>query len=166
MQSGKVLEYYLHNIIECICALWGDPDFADDLIVEPEQLYADEDMVTWIYHEMNTGKWWWETQAMFPSLAFQVESDPQANLFPIEKGSIRNTMQKLHYHSHHKIFRHNSAHSILWKYCLSCISYHHTQAYPLETQILLAYLPTGLSGLLPSAQQNPSSLNKGLLKPT
>ena len=81
MQSGEVLEYYLRSIIKCIRALWGDPDFVDDLIVEPKQLYADEDMVIRIYHEMNTGKWWWETQVMFPSLAFQVESDPQANTF-------------------------------------------------------------------------------------
>ena len=135
VQSGEVLEYYSRNIIECIRALWGDPDFADDLIVEPERLYADEDMEIRIYHEMNTGKWWWETQVKFSSLAFQVESDPQANLSPIEKGSIRNTTQKLHDHSHHNIFRQNSAHSISWKDCLSCISYHrqHTQAYPPET---------------------------------
>ena len=62
MQNGEVLEYYSQDIIECLFALWGDPDFGDDLIVEPERLYADEDMVIQIYHEMNTGKWWWETQ--------------------------------------------------------------------------------------------------------
>jgi len=62
VQSGEVLEFYSRDIIECIRALWGDPDFADDLIVEPERLYADDDMVNRIYHEMNTGKWWWETQ--------------------------------------------------------------------------------------------------------
>ena len=62
VQSGKVLEFYACDIIECLCALWGDPDFKGDLILEPEQLYADEDLTIQIYHEMNTRKWWWDTQ--------------------------------------------------------------------------------------------------------
>lgn len=62
VQSDEVLEFYSRDIIECLRALWSDPDFADDLIVEPERLYADEDMAIRIYHEMNTGKWWWDMQ--------------------------------------------------------------------------------------------------------
>ena len=62
VQSGEVIEYYARDIIECLRALWGDPDFDGDLIFEPERLYADEDMTIRIYHEMNTGKWWWDTQ--------------------------------------------------------------------------------------------------------
>ena len=62
VQSGEVLEFYACDIIECLRALWGDPDFEGDLILEPERLYADEDMTIRIYHEMNTGKWWWDTQ--------------------------------------------------------------------------------------------------------
>jgi hypothetical protein len=68
VQSGKVLEFYSRDIIECLRTLWGDPDFADDLIVEPERLYAEEDKVNRIYHEMNTGKWWWETQVQISCL--------------------------------------------------------------------------------------------------
>jgi len=62
VQSGEVIELYMCDIIECLRALWGDPDFDGDLILEPERLYADEDMTIRIYHEMNTGKWWWDTQ--------------------------------------------------------------------------------------------------------
>ena len=58
MQSGEVLEFYACKIIECLCALWGDPDFANDLILEPKQLYADKGMTICIYYDMNTGKWW------------------------------------------------------------------------------------------------------------
>jgi hypothetical protein len=36
MQSGEVLEFYTCNIIECLHALWGDPDFEGDLILELE----------------------------------------------------------------------------------------------------------------------------------
>lgn len=61
-QHREVLEFYSHEIIECLRAPWGDPDFANDLILEPERLYADEDMTIRIYHDMNTGKWWWDTQ--------------------------------------------------------------------------------------------------------
>jgi len=62
VQSGEVLEFYARNIIECLRALWGDPDFDGDLIFEPERLYADEEKKSQIYHDMNTGKWWWDTQ--------------------------------------------------------------------------------------------------------
>ena len=62
MQSGEVVEFYMRDIVECLRALWGDPEFDGDLILEPERLYADEDMTIRIYHEMNTGKWWWDTQ--------------------------------------------------------------------------------------------------------
>ena len=52
----------MRDIIECLHALWGDPDFDRDLILEPERLYVDGDMTIQIYHDMNTGKWWWDTQ--------------------------------------------------------------------------------------------------------
>ena len=72
MQSSEVLEYYARDIIECLRALWGDPDFDDDLIVEPERLYADEEMTIRVYHDMNTGKWWWDTQVEILSSFFSL----------------------------------------------------------------------------------------------
>ena len=65
MQSGEVLEFFSCDIIKCLCALWGDSNFGDDLILEPEQLYADEDKMICIYHDMNTGKWWWDMQVQY-----------------------------------------------------------------------------------------------------
>ena len=44
VQSSEVLEYYARDIIECLHTLWGDPDFDGNLILEPEQLYANEEM--------------------------------------------------------------------------------------------------------------------------
>ena len=69
VQSGEVLEFYAHDIIECLHALWGDLDFEGDLILEPKQLYTDKDMTIWIYHEMNTGKWW-HTQVIISLILF------------------------------------------------------------------------------------------------
>ena len=65
MQSGEAVELYSRDIIECIRALWGDPEFSEDLILEPERLYADEDMTIRIFHDMNTGNWWWNTQVCY-----------------------------------------------------------------------------------------------------
>ena len=62
VQNGEVVELFSRDIIECLRALWGDPEFSEDLILEPERLYADEDMTNRIFHDMNTGNWWWNTQ--------------------------------------------------------------------------------------------------------
>ncbi|KAJ3560355.1 hypothetical protein NP233_g10889 [Leucocoprinus birnbaumii] len=32
----------------------------------PERHYADEDKTVWMYHDMHTGKWWWNTQVAYP----------------------------------------------------------------------------------------------------
>jgi Plavaka transposase len=62
VQSGEAFKFYLHDIIECLEALWGDPNFVNDLITESECHYADGDMTVQMYHDMHTGKWWWMTQ--------------------------------------------------------------------------------------------------------
>ncbi|KAG2124671.1 hypothetical protein DEU56DRAFT_963354 [Suillus clintonianus] len=58
----KLFDVYHRDVIECIEALYGDPDFADYLAFTPERHYADEDQTTRLFHDMYTGKWWWDTQ--------------------------------------------------------------------------------------------------------
>ncbi|KAH6912306.1 hypothetical protein BKA70DRAFT_1098303 [Coprinopsis sp. MPI-PUGE-AT-0042] len=60
--GGEAFEMYSRDIVECIRALWANPDFATVLAVEPERQYADQDQTIRIVHEMHTGKWWWSTQ--------------------------------------------------------------------------------------------------------
>ena len=48
--------------MDCIASLIGDPAFAEHLIFSPERHYVDQDMTVRLYHDMHTGKWWWETQ--------------------------------------------------------------------------------------------------------
>lgn len=60
--AGKSFDFYARNIIECIRALWADPDFLPYLVFEPERHYADEDHIVRLYHDMHTAKWWWATQ--------------------------------------------------------------------------------------------------------
>ncbi|KAG2114756.1 uncharacterized protein F5147DRAFT_530123, partial [Suillus discolor] len=60
--AGESFDVYHHDIIECIKSLYGDPDFARYLTFTPEHHYADEDQTIRLLHDMNTGKWWWNTQ--------------------------------------------------------------------------------------------------------
>ncbi|KAF8952951.1 hypothetical protein BDZ97DRAFT_1992200 [Flammula alnicola] len=60
--AGEAFELYSRDIIECIKALWSDPEFAPFLVFQPERHYADDDHTIRMYHDMHTGKWWWATQ--------------------------------------------------------------------------------------------------------
>jgi len=60
--DGELYELYSRDIVECIQALWGDPDFVLYLVFKPERHYADEDKTIRMVHDMHTGKWWWDTQ--------------------------------------------------------------------------------------------------------
>ncbi|KAG2088158.1 uncharacterized protein F5147DRAFT_781078 [Suillus discolor] len=60
--ANEAFDVYYRDIIECIKALFSDPSFADFLVFAPERHYADEDETIRLYHEMHTGKWWWNSQ--------------------------------------------------------------------------------------------------------
>jgi hypothetical protein len=60
--AGEAFEMYSRNILDCIKSLFSDPEFTSQLILSPERHYADADKTQRLYHEMNTGKWWWSTQ--------------------------------------------------------------------------------------------------------
>ncbi len=60
--AGEAFDIYFLDVVECIRALFGDPEFAPYLVFVPERHYADEDKTVRLYHDMHTGKWWWSTQ--------------------------------------------------------------------------------------------------------
>ncbi|KAG2126251.1 uncharacterized protein EDB93DRAFT_1323762 [Suillus bovinus] len=60
--AGESFDVYYRDIIECIKSLYGDPDFARYLTFAPEHHYTDEDQTVRLFHDMHTGKWWWNTQ--------------------------------------------------------------------------------------------------------
>ena len=65
---GESVDLYYRPIMECIEALLGNTDFAKDLIFAPERHYSDEDCTIRLYHDLHTGKWWWDTQVCFVNL--------------------------------------------------------------------------------------------------
>lgn len=74
--EGEAHEFYARNILECILALWGEPDFAHVLVFEPERHSLDEDQKLRLFHDMHTGKWWWGKQVrqMRRSASFYLNS--------------------------------------------------------------------------------------------
>lgn len=60
--GGEVFELYSHNIIDCIKSLFRDPEFTSYLLLVPERHYEDATLTNRMVHEMNTGRWWWDTQ--------------------------------------------------------------------------------------------------------
>lgn len=60
--DGEHLEFHCREIIPCIRSLFGNPDFANDLIYAPERHYTDAERTCRVYNEMHTGNWWWSVQ--------------------------------------------------------------------------------------------------------
>ena len=60
--ANQAYNLYFRDIIECIRALWRNPEFAPILIFSPERHYLDQDQTLRLYHDMHTGRWWWSTQ--------------------------------------------------------------------------------------------------------
>ncbi|KAJ7190828.1 hypothetical protein GGX14DRAFT_381775 [Mycena pura] len=60
--SGEAFDVYFSDIMGCVRALYGDPEFANCLIFAPERHYADPDETIRLWSDMHTGKWWWSTQ--------------------------------------------------------------------------------------------------------
>jgi Plavaka transposase len=74
-----VCEVYFRDVIACLRALFGNPDFAPILVFAPEKHYTDELRTARLYHDMHTGRWWWSTQ---------VRSFNQYHYFEISRMSL------------------------------------------------------------------------------
>ncbi|KAF8197081.1 hypothetical protein BJ912DRAFT_923181 [Pholiota molesta] len=53
--GGQPNYFYSRDVIECIKALYGDPQHAQYLVFKPERHYADPDKTQRLYHDMHTG---------------------------------------------------------------------------------------------------------------
>ncbi|KAG2031354.1 hypothetical protein BDR03DRAFT_1016179 [Suillus americanus] len=54
--AGIAFNVFYRDIIECIKALYSDPNFTDFLVFTPERHYADEDYTIWLFHDMHTSQ--------------------------------------------------------------------------------------------------------------
>jgi len=60
--GNESLRFHFRDIICCIRAIYGDPEFAQDLVFTPERHYLDHERTQRVYSEMHTGDWWWSKQ--------------------------------------------------------------------------------------------------------
>ncbi|KAJ7489503.1 hypothetical protein FB451DRAFT_1337209 [Mycena latifolia] len=58
----EVFNVFFWPIMECVPMLYGDPEFAQDLIFSPERHYTNPDKTIRLYHDIHTVEWWWKTQ--------------------------------------------------------------------------------------------------------
>ncbi|KAH9058056.1 hypothetical protein EDB87DRAFT_1675459 [Lactarius vividus] len=75
--GGEHLHFYHRDIILCIQTLFGNPEFAQDLVFAPERHYADAERTCRVYSEMHTGDWWWSVQTSLESIR------PGATVVPV-----------------------------------------------------------------------------------
>jgi hypothetical protein len=68
--GDEVVEMYRRDVLECIQALYGDPEFAPHMVFKPERHYVDQDKIIQIFGDMHTGDWWWNTQVCIYVLLF------------------------------------------------------------------------------------------------
>ncbi|KAH9962900.1 hypothetical protein BC827DRAFT_1129682 [Russula dissimulans] len=55
--GGEELQFHYQDILPSIQALYGNPEFACDLIFAPERHYLDSEKTHRVYSEMHTGDW-------------------------------------------------------------------------------------------------------------
>ena len=55
MLAGEAFNIFYWDIMECIRALYGDPEFARHLIFVPERHYMDEAQSRRMYYDMHMG---------------------------------------------------------------------------------------------------------------
>ncbi|KAL0573467.1 hypothetical protein V5O48_008494 [Marasmius crinis-equi] len=75
--AEEPFEFYHRDILDCIRALWGDPDLSACLIMCPERHYTDDTCQKRLFHSMHTGQWWWATQKRVE------QTHPSATIIPI-----------------------------------------------------------------------------------
>jgi hypothetical protein len=66
------LKFHYRDILASIRALYGDPDFRDNLIFAPEQHFTNGNPKRRIYSEMYTGDWWWSVQVCKTYLVYGI----------------------------------------------------------------------------------------------
>ncbi|KIJ05946.1 hypothetical protein PAXINDRAFT_103573 [Paxillus involutus ATCC 200175] len=115
----------MRDILECVAALYGDPNFAEDLIILPERHYADEDQTQRLYHDLHTGKWWWQTQKTVE------ERTPGATIVPILLSSDKTQVT---------LFRNKAAYPIYMT--IGNLPKDIRRKPSRSAQILVGYLPT------------------------
>ncbi|KAI0630883.1 hypothetical protein C8Q77DRAFT_1063392 [Trametes polyzona] len=122
---GEKFEMFVRPILECLAAIYSDPEHAQYLCFAPERHYADANRTIRLYHDVHTGKWWWSTQARLES------EKPGATVVPIIISSDKTQVT---------LFRNKTAYPVYMT--IGNLPKSVRSKPKRQGQILLAYLPT------------------------
>jgi hypothetical protein len=133
--AGEAFDVYYRDVIDCVKSLYGDPDFAKYLAFAPERHYSDKDETIRLFHDMHTGKWWWDTQVRRTDYVY-MRYDTYDTL---EK--TRPTQSRRHHYSHHYLIRQNTSNIVPQQVRLSRLSHHwqHSKGNPTQAFTWRAY---------------------------
>ncbi|KAJ3920759.1 hypothetical protein F5877DRAFT_37399 [Lentinula edodes] len=123
--AGQSFDIYKRDILECIRALYGNPDHCQYMCFAPERHYSDADKTIRLYHDFSTGKWWWDTQR-----AVEVDK-PGATIIPVIISSDKTQIT---------LFQNKSAYPVYLT--IGNLPKEIRRKPSQQGQILLAYLPT------------------------
>ncbi|THU89883.1 hypothetical protein K435DRAFT_821260 [Dendrothele bispora CBS 962.96] len=123
--AGEAFDIYKRDILECIRALYGNPDHCKYMCFVPERHYAHANHTIRLFHDFHTGKWWWATQKA-------VEADkPGATIVPVILSSDKAQVT---------LFRNKSAYPVYLT--IGNLPKEIRRKPSQQGQVLLAYLPT------------------------
>ncbi|KAH9027968.1 hypothetical protein EDB85DRAFT_2074700 [Lactarius pseudohatsudake] len=123
--GGECLEFHHRDIIHCIRTLFGNPEFARDLIFAPERHYTDSTKTCRIYDEMHTGEWWWSVQTTLEA------HRPGATIIPVIISSDKTQLT---------VFRGKTAYPVYMS--IGNIPKDIRRKPSCSAQMLLGYIPT------------------------
>ena len=119
--GGEWLTFSFWDILECVQALYGNPDFMNALVFAPECHYLDSEHVCWIYTEMHTGDWWWKYRCACLFSLFDLNNQPGTDI-----PQVATTWCDCN--PNHPILQQNTTHNFLSKLHISPI--HYNWQYP------------------------------------
>ncbi|KAI9433897.1 hypothetical protein H4582DRAFT_2112690 [Lactarius indigo] len=123
--GGETLEFYYRDVLSCIRSIYGDPEFARELLIAPERHYMDHERTGRVYNEMHTGDWWWAVQTTLES------HRPGATVIPVIVSSDKTQLT---------LFRGKSAYPVY--VTIGNIPKEIRRKPTRRAQILVAYIPT------------------------
>ncbi|KAI9432312.1 hypothetical protein BJY52DRAFT_1132789 [Lactarius psammicola] len=123
--AGERFDFHFREIIPCIRALFGDPEFTRQLVFSPQRHYQDPHHTTQIFSEMHTGKWWWSVQQSLEA------RNPGATVIPIIISSDKTQLT---------LFRSKSAYPVYLS--IGNIPKDTRRKVSQRAQLLVGYIPT------------------------
>ncbi|KAI9429981.1 hypothetical protein H4582DRAFT_2114026 [Lactarius indigo] len=115
--AGITLQFYFHNILQCIWTLYGNPEFARDLVFVPEHHYTDHEWTCCMYSKMHTSNWWWAVQTSLEA------HQPGTTVVPVVLSSDKTQLTLFHGKAAYPVYL-----------MIGNLSRH--------TQMLIGYIPT------------------------